>query len=154
MTGGDSLTGASTLRRRVVFLTLGGAIMLAAAWLLAPNAGPPIAVMAAVFGWLVCWITRPAPPVALAPVPVAAPVPPAAVPPAVPPQPTRDPMSVLRHDLRGILSPALLMADRLLAHDDPAVKRAGEVIARTVERATARLEPPAPVSPAAPDSAP
>jgi hypothetical protein len=56
--------------------------------------------------------------------------------------------------LRGILSPALLMADRLLAHDDPAVKRAGEVIARTVERATARLEPPAPVSPAAPDSAP
>ena len=33
--------------------------------------------------------------------------------------------ATLRHDIRGILSPALLTADRLLNHADPAVKRAG-----------------------------
>jgi hypothetical protein len=45
----------------------------------------------------------------------------------------------LRHDLRGILSPALLTADRLLEHPEPSVRRAGEVVVRTVDRATARL---------------
>ena len=45
----------------------------------------------------------------------------------------------LRHDLRGILSPVLLMADRLLNHEEPGVRRAGDVVVRTVERATARL---------------
>jgi hypothetical protein len=45
----------------------------------------------------------------------------------------------LRHDLNGILSPALLTADRLLDHSDPSMRRAGEVIVRTVDRATARL---------------
>ena len=48
-------------------------------------------------------------------------------------------LSSLRHDIRGILSPALLVADRLLAHEEPAVRRAGEVITRTVERASTRL---------------
>jgi hypothetical protein len=48
-------------------------------------------------------------------------------------------LSVLRHDLHGILSPALLTADRLTGHDDPAIRRAGDIVVRTVERATARL---------------
>ncbi len=45
----------------------------------------------------------------------------------------------LRHDLRGILSPALLTADRLLGSEDRLVKRAGEAMVRAVERAEARL---------------
>ena len=45
----------------------------------------------------------------------------------------------LRHDVRGILSPALLVSDRLLSHPEPHVKRAGEVMVRTVERAVTRL---------------
>ncbi len=48
-------------------------------------------------------------------------------------------VATLRHDIRGILSPALLTADRLLRHADPAVTRAGETMVRTVERTTARL---------------
>jgi hypothetical protein len=48
-------------------------------------------------------------------------------------------VAALRHDLHGILSPALLTADRLLNSPDPSVRRAGEVMVRTVERATARL---------------
>ena len=47
--------------------------------------------------------------------------------------------SSLRHDIRGILSPALLVADRLLGSEDPQTRRAGEVISRTVDRAAARL---------------
>jgi hypothetical protein len=45
----------------------------------------------------------------------------------------------LRHDLRGVLSPALLTADRLLNHADPKVKRAGEIMVRAVERASELL---------------
>ncbi len=45
----------------------------------------------------------------------------------------------LRHDIRGVLSPVLLIADRLLNHADPAVKRSGEIMVRTVERATVLL---------------
>ena len=45
----------------------------------------------------------------------------------------------LRHDLRGVLSPALMMSDRLLAHQDPAVQRAGQAVVRSVERATTIL---------------
>jgi len=45
----------------------------------------------------------------------------------------------LRHDLNGILSPTLLTADRLLAHEDPTIRRAGEIMVKTVERASARL---------------
>lgn len=56
--------------------------------------------------------------------------------------------SSLRHDLRGILSPSLMLADRLLDHADPKVRRVGEVMVQTVERCTerlkqTRLEPPA-----------
>ena len=47
--------------------------------------------------------------------------------------------ATLRHDLRGALSPALLMADRLTANPDPAVQRAGEVVVRAIDRATALI---------------
>lgn len=47
--------------------------------------------------------------------------------------------ATLRHDLRGALSPALLMADRLTTNPDPPVQRAGEVIVRSIDRATALI---------------
>ncbi len=42
----------------------------------------------------------------------------------------------ISHDLRGILSPALLTAERLQMNQDPAIKRAGDTLVRAVERAT------------------
>ena len=45
----------------------------------------------------------------------------------------------LRHDIRGVLSPVLLTADRLVKHSDPAVQRSGAILVRTVERATVLL---------------
>ncbi|MGA3401779.1 MAG: HAMP domain-containing sensor histidine kinase [Acetobacteraceae bacterium] len=42
----------------------------------------------------------------------------------------------ISHDLRGILAPALLTAERLENHQDKAVQRAGEILLRTVDRAT------------------
>ena len=47
--------------------------------------------------------------------------------------------SSLRHDLRGMLVPALLVADRLLAHADPKVVKAGETVVKAVKRAEERL---------------
>ena len=47
--------------------------------------------------------------------------------------------SSLRHDLRGMLAPALLVVDRLLAHPDPKVVKAGETVVKAVRRAEARL---------------
>jgi signal transduction histidine kinase len=41
----------------------------------------------------------------------------------------------VNHDLRGILSPALLTAERLQTHADPGIRRAGDVLVRTVDRA-------------------
>jgi len=40
------------------------------------------------------------------------------------------------HDLRGILTPALLTAERLQLNADPQVRRAGETLMQAVERAT------------------
>jgi signal transduction histidine kinase len=40
------------------------------------------------------------------------------------------------HDLRGILTPALLTAERLQLNTDPRVQRAGEVLTQAVDRAT------------------
>ncbi len=56
-------------------------------------------------------------------------------------------MSGLRHELRGALSPALMVSDRLLKSEDPLVRRAGDAVVRSVERATAligqdQLRPP------------
>ena len=46
----------------------------------------------------------------------------------------------LRHDLRGILAPALMTADRLLmSTQDPMAKRAAEAMVETIERAEKRL---------------
>jgi len=61
----------------------------------------------------------------------------------------------LRHDIRGALSPALLTADRLLTHSDPAVQRAGDIVVRAVERAAALLsDAPAPPPDATPPARP
>ena len=40
------------------------------------------------------------------------------------------------HDLRGILTTALLSAERLQLHPDPAVRRSGETLVEAVDRAT------------------
>jgi len=40
------------------------------------------------------------------------------------------------HDLRGILSSAMLAADRLIGHTDPTVRRSAEIVVRAVEQAT------------------
>ncbi len=48
-------------------------------------------------------------------------------------------VATLRHNLRGALSPALMMSDRLIAHEDPPVRRAGEIVARSIDRATALI---------------
>ena len=44
-------------------------------------------------------------------------------------------ISRLTHDIRGALSPALLMAERLERHDDPVVRDAAETISRAMDRA-------------------
>ncbi len=49
-------------------------------------------------------------------------------------------LSVLRHDVRGMLSPALLTADRLSTNPDPAVAQAAEAVIRSIERAAERLK--------------
>jgi hypothetical protein len=46
----------------------------------------------------------------------------------------------LRHDLRGAMSPAALIADRLRQNPDPAVQRSGKTIGIVVERVLAILE--------------
>ena len=58
----------------------------------------------------------------------------------------------LRHDLRGALSPAMLTADRLVTNADPAVRRAGEFMIKSVDRAASLLadrwgEPSPPAGP-------
>ncbi len=63
--------------------------------------------------------------------------------------------SQLRHDLRGILSPAMLTADRLAANQDPIARRAGEAMISTVERAEERLRrEQSPGPPSRPSSGP
>ena len=47
--------------------------------------------------------------------------------------------AALRHDLRGVLSPALMMSDRLINHADPTVQRAGTAVVRSIDRATGLL---------------
>ena len=48
----------------------------------------------------------------------------------------------LRHDVRGALSPALLLVGRLVEHEDPRVVRAGRVIAESIEKASGLLADP------------
>lgn len=47
--------------------------------------------------------------------------------------------AALRHDLRGALSPALMVADRLSSSEDPSTRRAGLTVVRSIERATSLL---------------
>ncbi len=66
---------------------------------------------------------------------------PAPEPPA-PPEDTRaaDLAGVLSrttHDIRGALSPAMLMTERLESHADPAVRDIAEAISRAMDQATA-----------------
>ena len=49
-------------------------------------------------------------------------------------------LSSMRHDLRGALSPAMMMTDRLLSHADPAVVRAGQSVEKSIDRAMAVLD--------------
>ncbi len=46
----------------------------------------------------------------------------------------------VRHDVAGALTPALMVADRLRSHADPAVQSAGEKIGAAVLRATKILK--------------
>jgi hypothetical protein len=48
-------------------------------------------------------------------------------------------LSRLRHDVRGMLAPALLMADLIRDSSDPRVAKAGTVIANGIERVDKRL---------------
>ena len=47
--------------------------------------------------------------------------------------------SMLRHDLRGMLAPALLVVDGLLAHSDPKVAKAGQTVLKAIRRVEERL---------------
>jgi hypothetical protein len=47
--------------------------------------------------------------------------------------------SRLRHDLRGMLTPAFLVVDQLLEHPDPKVVKAGQTVLKAVERVERRL---------------
>lgn len=58
--------------------------------------------------------------------------------------------SSLRHDLRGALSPALILSDHLTASDDPAMRKAGEAVVRSIEQASALIAASKAGPPAAP----
>ncbi|MFT8722510.1 MAG: hypothetical protein ABF443_06305 [Acetobacter malorum] len=92
----------------------------------APYAGPAAA-------------TRPAAPAAQDSTPITPPQSPSA--PAVRPQaslPTPDPK--LRHDIRNILSPAMLAAEQLGTSTDPLVLKAVKTIDESLDRALLRLK--------------
>jgi hypothetical protein len=40
----------------------------------------------------------------------------------------------LRHKLNNLLSPAMMMAEGLTSHADPAVQRAGEIILKSLDK--------------------
>jgi hypothetical protein len=119
------------VQRQTVVLGLGGLLLVAAGWLFAEDRGAIAAASGMVFGWMVRHLTdRPTPNSVPAPL---------ADDSAARLLALEAKTSSLRHDLRGILSPALLTAERLLGYEDPIVRRAGEIMVKTVERATARL---------------
>ncbi|GBQ84679.1 hypothetical protein AA13595_1477 [Gluconacetobacter johannae DSM 13595] len=51
------------------------------------------------------------------------------------------------HDVRGLLSPAVLQADKLTTHPDPQVRDAAECILNAVEQAVQRLKDLSPPKP-------
>lgn len=46
----------------------------------------------------------------------------------------------LGHDLRNILAPAMMLAERLTMNQDPAIRRAGKMILDSLDRATAAIK--------------
>jgi len=46
---------------------------------------------------------------------------------------------LLQHDLRGMLTPALLSADMLLTHADPVVARQAEIVIKAINRIVDRV---------------
>jgi len=46
----------------------------------------------------------------------------------------------MRHDLRGVLSPALMVTDRLINNPEPTVQRAGQAVIRSIERAKSIIQ--------------
>ena len=49
-------------------------------------------------------------------------------------------ISHLRHDLRGLVTPALLVAERLELNGDPTIQRSGMMITGVVERIITTLD--------------
>ncbi len=45
----------------------------------------------------------------------------------------------LGHDLRGLLSPAMMLAERLQNNPDPAVQKSGTLILQSLDRAVAAI---------------
>jgi hypothetical protein len=113
------------VQSKAVILGFGAAVLLVSSWLIAAETGVAIAGAGMGFGWMVRFLNAPrdgdAPAVAERLRTLEATT------------------ASLRHDLRGILSPALLTAERLLGHADPVIRRAGEMMVKTVERASERL---------------
>lgn len=60
--------------------------------------------------------------------------------PAPAPTPFTDPDPKLRHDIRGIVSPAMLAAEALSLSPDPQINKAGNTINDCLDRLTARLK--------------
>ena len=51
----------------------------------------------------------------------------------------QDPIHHLGHELRNILSPAMMLAERMCGHTDPAVQRAGNIILESLDKAIAAI---------------
>ncbi|MBO1326987.1 hypothetical protein OQ496_02895 [Acetobacter suratthaniensis] len=62
--------------------------------------------------------------------------------PAPAPAALTDPDPKLRHDIRGIVSPAMLAAEQLSLSTDPQISKAGTTINDCLDRLTARLKQP------------
>jgi hypothetical protein len=122
------------VQRQALILGLAAAALLVSAWLFADPRGVAVAAAGIAFGWLVRHLT---PGSAASRAVVVAPV--VADDVAEKLRVLQSATSSLRHDLRGILSPALLTSERLLGYEDPVVRRAGEIMVKTVERASVRL---------------
>jgi pheromone shutdown protein TraB len=118
-------------------LGLGVAAVSILVWFILAFSGMT-AVMASLAAGILAGLTA-----ALASRPVAAVTPgelPIMAPPIVAPAIEPETLRQLRHDLRGILSPALMTADRLLmTTEDPIARRAAEAMVETIERAEKRL---------------
>ncbi|QNT78778.1 hypothetical protein [Entomobacter blattae] len=48
-------------------------------------------------------------------------------------------LSSIRHDVKGLLTPALLMADKLALSKDPDIQKSAQIIITSIEKVTKRL---------------